>query len=33
MKILTAEPWPKVMLDQSSKCLADILDAVDVEMS
>lgn len=33
MKTLTAEQWPKVMLDQSNKCLTDILDAVDVEMS
>ena len=33
MTTLTAEQWPKVMLDQSNKCLADILDAVDVEMS
>lgn len=33
MKTLTAEQWTKVMLDQSNKCLADILDAVDVEMS
>mgnify|MGYP005856325113 FL=1 len=33
MTTLTAEKWPKVMLDQSNKCLTDILDAVDVEMS
>ena len=33
MTTLTAEQWPKVMLDQSNKCLADILDAVDIEMS
>lgn len=30
---ISAEHWPKVMLDQSYKCVTDILDAVDLEMS
>lgn len=33
MTILTAEKWPKVMLDQSNKCLTDLLDEVELEMS
>ena len=33
MKTLTEEQWPKVMLDQSCKCMMDLLDVVDFEMS
>lgn len=33
MTTLTAEKWPKVMLDQSNKCMTDLLDAVELEMS
>lgn len=30
---ISAEHWPKVMLDQSNKCMTDLLDAVELEMS
>lgn len=30
---ISAEKWPKIMLDQSNKCLTDILDEVELEMS
>ena len=33
MKTLTAEQWSKVMLDHSLKCITDLLDAVELEMS
>lgn len=30
---ISAEKWPKVMLDHSLKCITDLLDAVELEMS
>lgn len=33
MKTIIAEQWPKVMLDHSLKCITDLLDVVELEMS